>query len=42
MLKHVCAKGYPSGKYGSQKWHQEENSLAGKGLEAALKELLNG
>jgi len=24
------AKGYASGKYGSQKWHQEENGLSGK------------
>jgi len=29
----LFASGYPSGKYGSQKWHQEENSLAGKNLE---------
>jgi transketolase len=29
----LFASGYPSGKYGSQQWHQEENSLAGKNLE---------
>lgn len=28
----LFASGYPSGKYGSQKWHQEENNLAGKNL----------
>jgi transketolase len=29
----LFATGYPSGKYGSQQWHQEENNLAGKNLE---------
>jgi transketolase len=29
----LFASGYPSGKYGSQQWHQEENNLAGKNLE---------
>jgi len=29
----LFANGYPSGKYGSQRWHQEENNLAGKNLE---------
>jgi len=28
----LAAKGYPSGKYGSQTFHQEENNLAGDGL----------
>jgi transketolase len=36
------AKGYPSGRYGSQRWHQEESSLAGRGLRAALAEVLLG
>jgi transketolase len=29
----LFASGYPSGRYGSQQWHQEENNLAGKNLE---------
>jgi transketolase len=37
----LCAEGYPSGRYGSQRWHQEENGLAGPPLasrvEAALR-----
>lgn len=28
----LSASGYPSGKYGNQQWHQEENSLAGESL----------
>lgn len=28
----LSASGYPSGKYGDQKWHQAENNLAGEGL----------
>ena len=32
----LAASGYPSGKYGDQKFHQEENNLGGNGL---LKEL---
>ena len=28
----LCAEGYPSGLYGSQRWHQEENGLAGEKL----------
>ncbi len=28
----LCAQGYPSGLYGSQRWHQEENGLAGTKL----------
>jgi len=28
----LCAQGYPSGLYGSQRWHQEENGLAGAKL----------
>jgi transketolase len=26
-IKHLCAKGYPSGLYGSQEYHQKENGL---------------
>jgi len=26
------AAGYPSGRYGSQRWHQEESGLAGHAL----------
>jgi transketolase len=35
------AKGYPSGRYGSQTWHQEENGLAGSGLESLLRATLS-
>jgi len=34
------ALGYPSGKYGSQKWHQEESNLAGNKLKNQLLQLL--
>jgi len=34
------AAGYPSGRYGSQRWHLAENGLAGPALAARLKELL--
>jgi transketolase len=30
------ADGYPSGRYGSQRWHQEENGLAGPALASRL------
>lgn len=36
----LCAAGYPSGRYGSQKWHQEESGLRGALLVSRLKELL--
>jgi transketolase len=32
----LFATGYPGGGYGSQRWHQEENRLAGKNLENAI------
>ncbi len=32
----LCAAGYPSGRYGSQRWHQEESGLAGEALSARL------
>lgn len=35
------AKGYPSARYGSQAWHQNENSLIGQGLESALAHTLS-
>lgn len=34
----IYAKGYPSGKYGSQTFHQQESNLAGEGL---LSEIIN-
>lgn len=34
------AKGYPSGRYGSQRWHQEENELAGRALRSRLESIL--
>jgi transketolase len=37
----LFASGYPSGKYGSQQWHLEENSLAGKNLENKIIEFLS-
>jgi transketolase len=36
------AAGYPSGRYGSQRWHQEENGLAGPGLRARLERVVRG
>lgn len=35
------ANGYPSGRYGSQRWHQEENALAGRALIARLEKLVH-
>ena len=32
----LSAHGYPSGRYGDQKWHQAENNLGGEGLKAKL------
>jgi transketolase len=34
----VYALGYPSGRYGSQKWHQSESGLAGFGLKKIIRE----
>ena len=31
-FKPLYAKGYPSGRYGDQKWHQAENGIGGEGL----------
>jgi len=36
------AAGYPSGRYGSQRWHQEESGLAGAGLRARLQKVVRG
>jgi len=38
----VClhAAGYPSGRYGSQRWHLEESGLAGHALASRLEQLL--
>ena len=41
-LTSLHAVGYPSGRYGSQRWHQEENGLAGPALRARLEEILRG
>jgi transketolase len=37
----LFASGYPSGKYGSQKWHLEENNLAGRNLEHKIEEFIS-
>lgn len=37
----LFASGYPSGRYGSQQWHLEENNLAGKGLENKIEEFIS-
>lgn len=36
------ATGYPSGRYGSQRWHQEESGLAGQALFSRLEKLVRG
>jgi transketolase len=36
------AAGYPSGRYGSQRWHLEQSGLAGQPLLARLQELMRG
>lgn len=36
------AAGYPSGRYGSQRWHQEESALAGPALRARLERIVLG
>jgi transketolase len=37
-FEHLFARGYPSGRYGSQRWHLEESSLAGESLAKALRD----
>jgi transketolase len=39
-LSCLHAAGYPSGRYGSQRWHQEESSLSGPPLAARLEQAL--
>jgi transketolase len=39
-FKPLYAKGYPSGRYGDQKWHQAENGLGGEGLVREVAEFL--
>lgn len=39
--KGLFANGYPSGKYGNQKWHQAENNLEGENLKNKLVEYLD-
>ena len=41
-LTSLHASGYPSGRYGSQRWHQEENGLAGQALRSQLEGILRG
>jgi len=36
------AVGYPSGRYGSQRWHQEESGLAGQALGSRLEKVVHG
>jgi transketolase len=40
-LTSLCAAGYPSGRYGSQRWHQEESGLRGEELASQLERLLH-
>jgi transketolase len=39
-MHHLTAIRYPSGRYGSQRWHQEESGLAGPMLQAKLTDFL--
>ncbi len=36
----LCAAGYPSGRFGSQRWHQEESGLRGPSLVSRLESVL--
>jgi transketolase len=36
------ASGYPTGRYGSQRWHQEESGLAGQALRSHLEKVIRG
>ena len=38
----LCAAGYPSGRHGSQRWHQEESGLAGPALLSRLRKAIHG
>lgn len=37
----LFASGYPSGRYGSQSWHQQENNLGGQNLENKIIEFIH-
>ena len=41
-LTSLHAVGYPTGRYGSQRWHQQECGLAGQGLLARLQKVIHG
>jgi transketolase len=41
-LTSLHAAGYPSGRYGSQRWHQAESGLRGQALATRLEMLLRG
>lgn len=41
-FRSLHAAGYPSGRYGSQRWHQEESGLAGPALAKQLEQLVGG
>jgi transketolase len=38
----IHAVGLPSGRYGSQRWHQEEDGLAGRALLSRLRKVIRG
>lgn len=38
----LCAEGYPSGRYGSQRWHLQESGLRGPALALRLEKLVRG
>ena len=38
--RNLFAQGYPSGRYGSQQWHQAENCLGGEGLTQSMVKFL--
>jgi transketolase C-terminal domain/subunit len=38
----LAAAGYPTGRYGSQRWHQEESGLAGQALRSHLAKVMRG
>ncbi len=39
-LTSLHAVGYPTGRYGSQRWHQEESGLAGQALFSRLEKVV--
>jgi transketolase len=38
MAVHACALGYPSGRYGSQRWHREECGLDAAAILGLMRE----